>query len=93
MTRFDDCHASSGIERRLTNDESGSIIVLEDGDPRFEPRDDGAEWDWDAEALPGAQRCEYCGALEPLFRLEDGVTACGACVHGRVWDAPPAEGA
>jgi hypothetical protein len=67
---------------RLASGSGESVVVLEAGDPRWTPGADSLDWDWDADAVSAEHQCVYCGATEPLFKLEDGVIACGHCVHG-----------
>jgi hypothetical protein len=89
MTKEDRDRSATPTASPRGPDRDGSLVVLEDGDAGFEPHPDAVRWDWDADAVAAPEHCELCGALEPLFRLEDGPIACGACCHGRTWKVPP----
>ncbi|MEY4544012.1 MAG: hypothetical protein RL685_207 [Pseudomonadota bacterium] len=72
----------SETERRLRRGEGEEVVVLEAGDPVEPARADGGDWDWDTDAVSGAQHCATCGAWGPVLHLDDGSRVCAACAHG-----------
>ena len=59
------------------------VLVYEDGEASLPAPQDEAAWDWEADAVADGQHCQFCGAREPLFKLEAGGIACAECRHGR----------
>jgi hypothetical protein len=58
------------------------VVLLDDGDATFPMPREEVQWDWDAESVTATRHCQLCGAAEPLFRMDGGTLACGACCHG-----------
>jgi len=73
----------------LDHSDVPEVVLLEDGDATFPAPPDDPQWDWDAESVAGPPRCQFCGAAEPLFLIQGGALACGAC-HGRPATSVPA---
>jgi len=77
-------HTASASEAAQLLEDTGhpSLVVLEYDEPcGLLTRGDVAEWDWDADALAAAERCQCCGLAEQLVKLEDGHFSCRACLH------------
>jgi hypothetical protein len=69
-------------EQRLRRGDGAEIVILADGDPLEAPLENAADWDWDTDSVSEPLHCICCGALGPVFRLEDGSRVCAACAHG-----------